>query len=703
MKRFALWANAKIEVSVYDWESLTAACVSGKVDYVMSNLYDTPETREAIGFSVPYGEVRTVLIVKDDTASTQPGTAVKQKNSFIESVKESFERTFIREQRWKMVLSGLLITVLISLFSGFFGTLLGFGLCLLHRSKNNIISSTSAGFIRIIQGIPTVVLLMILYYIIFADIQINGVIVAVSGFSINFGVYVSEMMRTGIAAVDIGQWEAAEALGFSRVKTFLSVIAPQAARHTLPVYKGEFISMVKMTSIVGYIAIQDLTKVSDIIRCRTFEAFFPLISSSILYFLLAWILTLLLDIIGLHIDPKKRSRTPKGIHLEQDSGLTGNFQAQDTVYAGGIEKQAAGGEIISVSHLQKVFPNVTPLKDNNACISRGEVVTIIGPSGTGKSTFLRCLNKLEIPTTGTVSVFGKDIGNRKTDIRALRTHMGMVFQNFNLFPHLTIAENIMLAPVQILKLPKQQAYDRAMHLLRTVGLAEKALSYPDELSGGQKQRVAIARALAMNPEVILFDEPTSALDPTMVSEVLALIRQLAAQGLTMIIVTHEMKFAHDVSTRVFYMDQGLIYEQGTPDQIFEHPQKTRTRAFVQRLKLFEYTLTSPDYDFITLNEQLVSFGQKHMISPVRITAMQRIFEELFAQTVIPNLGPSFDLAMSVEYKEETAALEMNFSWHGDCFNPMEKCDELSRAIIQKTAKQSSFNYESSINIVHITL
>lgn len=215
--------------------------------------------------------------------------------------------------------------------------------------------------------------------------------------------------------------------------------------------------------------------------------------------------------------------------------------------------------IITVSHLKKVYSNVTPLKDVSTKICKGEVISIIGPSGTGKSTLLRCLNRLETPTDGQIQVFGTEVTNAKTaELNAVRRHMGMVFQSFNLFAHLTVIENIMLGPVELLGCTRQQAYAQGMQLLRSVGLAEKALNYPDELSGGQKQRVAIARTLGMQPEIVLFDEPTSALDPTMVGEVLSVIRNLANQGLTMLIVTHEMKFARDVSSRVFYMDEGII-------------------------------------------------------------------------------------------------------------------------------------------------
>ena len=205
--------------------------------------------------------------------------------------------------------------------------------------------------------------------------------------------------------------------------------------------------------------------------------------------------------------------------------------------------------MISIKHLSKSFGSVTPLKDVNAEIQQGEVITVIGPSGTGKSTLLRCLNLLETPTSGEILVDGVNILEKGADIQALRRKMGMVFQSFNLFSHLMVMENLMLGPVDLLGRSRQEAYDRGMELLELVGLRDKALAYPDELSGGQKQRVAIARTLAMDPEIILFDEPTSALDPTMVSEVLGVIRRLAQEGMTMMIVTHEMKFARVSSRR----------------------------------------------------------------------------------------------------------------------------------------------------------
>ncbi|MGN0772364.1 MAG: amino acid ABC transporter ATP-binding protein [Candidatus Ventricola sp.] len=238
---------------------------------------------------------------------------------------------------------------------------------------------------------------------------------------------------------------------------------------------------------------------------------------------------------------------------------------------------------IHVEHLKKNFGKLEVLKDISTDIYEGEVVVIIGPSGSGKSTFLRCMNRLEDITGGTVIVDGCDITNRKTDINKVRENVGMVFQHFNLFGNMNVLRNLTLAPVDLKKADKQTAQERAVKLLERVGLADKAQAYPSQLSGGQKQRVAIARALAMNPDIMLFDEPTSALDPEMVGEVLEVMKELAREGMTMVIVTHEMGFAREVADRVLFMDGGYIVEEGTPEEVFSNPQNARTKDFLNKV------------------------------------------------------------------------------------------------------------------------
>jgi len=682
----------KVEITKANFSSLIASVSTGKADIASGCISITDERRESVDFPASHYTGGIVLLCRKADVVLPESSSAVQKNSFLTSVKDSFYKNFIRENRWKLVVSGLVVTIKISLFSAVFGTIFGFCLCMARRSKSRLLSAISAVFIRIIQGIPMVVLLMVLFYVVFIKAHFAGETVAVIGFAINFGVYVSEMMRTGINSVDNGQWEAAETLGFKKADIFTKIIAPQALRYILPVYKGELISMVKMTSVVGYIAIQDLTKVSDIIRSRTYNAFFPLIATAVIYFLLSWAMISLLGIAEVRIDPKKRKANLNGIDTSKNTEIT--------AFNNAVKK--GSDEVIRIEHLKKEYPNVTPLSDVNASIRRGDVVTIIGPSGTGKSTLLRCINYLEKPTDGKIFVLGKELGAKETDLLKLRQKTGMVFQNFLLFPHLTVIENIMLAPVSIKNQPKQAAYENAMRLLGTVGLSQKALSYPDELSGGQKQRVAITRALAMEPEIILFDEPTSALDPTMVSEVLSVIRSLAKQGLTMMIVTHEMRFAKDVSTRIFYMDEGIIYEDGSPEQIFDSPKREKTRQFVNRLKVFHYDILTKDFDFIALGAMLETFGKKHSMPFRKINAIQTVVEELCVQTVLPKLSGDFHIGITIEYSDDTLDAGLIINYNGVKIDYLCTADEISATLINHVASKIEYSYENE-NIYKISI
>ncbi len=343
--------------------------------------------------------------------------------------------------------------------------------------------------------------------------------------------------------------------------------------------------------------------------------------------------------------------------------------------------------MIRVEHLSKRYGSCSVLQDVTAEIRKGEVVSIIGPSGTGKSTFLRCLNLLESPSGGSIHIDGVDILDGKADIAKVRQKMNMVFQSFNLFAHLSVLENLTLAPIRLRGLDRQAAQAQALDLLRLVGLAEKSDRYPDELSGGQKQRVAIARCLAMNPQIILFDEPTSALDPTMVSEVLSVIRRLAKDGMTMAIVTHEMAFARDVSNRVFYMDEGLIYEEGTPEQIFGNPQKEKTRAFVNRIRSYSCRIDSPDYDLYAMNAEIEAFCEK------QILPRETRYKLLLAVEELRDLHkPEFrqaPLELTVAYSEKTQALEVICERSGEWGNPLESDslpDDLALKILRGLAE-----------------
>lgn len=347
--------------------------------------------------------------------------------------------------------------------------------------------------------------------------------------------------------------------------------------------------------------------------------------------------------------------------------------------------------MIQIRHLRKEYPNVTPLTDVSVEIQKGDVISVIGPSGTGKSTLIRCLNLLETPTSGEIWVDGVCITDKKCDVSKVRQKMGMVFQNFNLFHHLTVIENLMAAPMDLLRRSRQQAYDDGMKLLRMVGLADKALNYPDELSGGQKQRVAIARTLAMEPEIILFDEPTSALDPTMVGEVQAVIRELAKKGLTMVIVTHEMRFAREVANRVFYMDEGGIYEDGTPEQIFDHPQREKTVRFIRRIKVLEHTITSRDFDFIGLNTSLEEFGRRNQMPQRAIYRAQSVFEELCVQILLPALPEEFTLQLLTEYSQKEDRVSMQIKYSGKQFDPRDSDNLLSLKLVENAAEYMEYH------------
>ena len=823
------------------------------------------------------------------------------------SLTESFYNNLIVEDRYKMILDGLQVTLLITLFSAILGTLLGGLVCWMRMSRRVWQQQAAKIYIDLMRGTPVLVLLMLMYYVVMAPMDTTGIVVAIVTFAMNTAAYISEMLRTTIQSIDRGQTEAGLALGFTQRQTFFKIVMPQVVRAVMPVYQGEVISLLKGTSIVGYIAVADMTRASDLIRSRTFDAFFPLILTAIIYFFVAWLIGLLLQslvkrqyvksavaavlllLLGLagyqssqepektvadsdvpavfkalkgkrvavivgsiqdiavtdmapdadimrmtssadllaalenhkadvagsesltlifckevsdkvdSVDAKQKpipvgacfrtgnttlqqdfnsflaeikrdgtyqkiyerwqkTEDPSAMTIPQQRGtgrtlrvatypalppfnfinsgkLSGlepelltewanrrnwkleflimDFAAQIPAVQTGKADMAMGsisitkerqkqvlfsdgyieshimlitrkGEagiltaqnqqtdakslseeegidylwwlasiliiigggtylfirckhqaqtavanaslstphspLISVSHLKKSYGTLDVLRDINADVRRGEVISIIGPSGTGKSTFLRSLNLLDPPTGGSIVVDGENILAKGYPVNRLRQKMGMVFQSFNLFEHKTVLENVIFAPCQLIHQPEAEARKEGLALLRKVGLAEKADVYPSSLSGGQKQRVAIARALAMKPEVILFDEPTSALDPTMVGEVLSVIRQLAQEGMTMLIVTHEMKFAHDVSTRIFFMYDGYIHEDGSPSQIFEAPIHSATKAFIQRIRKEVFEIGGPDFDFLGMHSAISAFCHKYGISEKEDTA-----------------------------------------------------------------------------------
>ena len=834
--------------------------------------------------------------------------------AFISSLTESFTNNLIAEDRYRMILDGLQVTLLITFCAALLGTLLGGLVCWMRMSRRKWLQQVAKVYIELMRGTPVLVLLMLMYYVVMAPLDATGITVAIVTFAMNTAAYISEMLRTTIQGIDRGQTEAGLALGFTPRQTFFKIVLPQVVKAVMPVYQGEVISLLKGTSIVGYIAVADMTRASDLIRSRTFDAFFPLIVTAIIYFLMAWLIGLLLqslvqrkrvkaiaaavmltlfgmlgyaptladsgatvsdgspsdvppafqalngknvaviigsiqdiavtdmapdanilrmtsqtdllaalengkvdaaggesltlmfnkellekvDSVGAGLTPIpigacyrldntelqqdfnsflaeiRRDGTyqqildrwsnaddPSAMDIPQQRGtgrtlrvatypamppfnfinygkpsglepelltewanrrnwqlefLIMDFAAQIPAVQTGKADMAMGAisiteerqkqvlfsdgyidshivlmtrkgeaailtnptqstttendetqwpwaaalliiiigggvwlfirrkrgtctnpqtsdikpqtsDLLRISHLKKSYGSLDILRDINTEVHRGEVISIIGPSGTGKSTFLRCLNLLEQPTSGSIIVDGEDILAKGYPVNRLRQKMGMVFQSFNLFEHKTVLENVIFAPCQLHHEPEEEARKEGLALLRKVGLAEKADVYPSSLSGGQKQRVAIARALAMKPDVILFDEPTSALDPTMVGEVLSVIRQLAKEGMTMLIVTHEMKFAHDVSTRIFFMYDGYIHEDGSPEVIFENPVHSATKAFIQRIRKEWFEIEGPDFDFLGMHSTMGAFCHKYGIADKLETA-ERLTDQM---------------------------------------------------------------------------
>ena len=809
---------------------------------------------------------------------------------------ESFYNNLIAEDRYRMILDGLQVTLVITVCAVVLGTILGGLVCWMRMSRHSWLQKAAKVYIDIMRGTPVLVLLMLMYYVVMAPMEATGIVVAIVTFGMNTAAYIGEMLRTAIQGIDRGQTEAGLALGYTPRQTFVRIVLPQVIKAVMPVYEGEVVSLLKGTSIVGYIAVADMTRASDLIRSRTFDAFFPIIVTAIIYFLMAWLIGRLLTSLVQH-QPKKAIASAMalmlfgaagyvpavlsadkkaevkdvpaafqalegkrvgvvigsiqdiavtdmapGADIQRMAGFTDMLAALDagkvdvaggesltivfnkafaakvdTVNTGlpaipiaacfhldnnamqedfnsfladirrdgtyqdimnrwskaddpssvaiphsrgtgrtltvatfpamppfnfirsgepsGIEpdlltewanrrnwklkylvmdfasqipaveerqrqvlfsdgyfesrimlltrkgeggiltepsepatkhsdasrrpwtfivfmilcgcivllgvgvflrrrflanqaasfrasSQSGDAPVISISHLKKSYGKLQVLKDINADVRRGEVISIIGPSGTGKSTLLRCLNLLDKPTGGSIKVGGRNILSKGYPIHLMRQKMGMVFQNFNLFGHKTVLENVIMAPCQLLHQDPEKARGEGMALLRKVGLAEKADVYPSSLSGGQKQRVAIARALAMKPDILLFDEPTSALDPTMVGEVLSVIRQLADEGMTMLIVTHEMKFAFDVSTRIFFMYDGYIHEDGCPAQIFDSPVHSATKAFIQRIRKEVFLVDGPDFDFLGMRSSINAFCYKYGITAKKDAAKQ---------------------------------------------------------------------------------
>ncbi|MBQ3451262.1 MAG: amino acid ABC transporter ATP-binding protein [Selenomonadaceae bacterium] len=366
--------------------------------------------------------------------------------------------------------------------------------------------------------------------------------------------------------------------------------------------------------------------------------------------------------------------------------------------------------MIEVRGLKKSFDELEVLRGIDLTVESGERLAIIGGSGCGKSVFLRCLELLETPNAGQIFIDGEELTAPNVNIDLIRRKMGMVWQKFNLFTHMNVIENLTVAPIKLLGMTAEAAREKAMRLLAQVGLTTKADAYPEFLSGGQQQRIAICRSLMMNPKVILFDEPTSALDPTMVGEVLAVIRMLAKQDLTMIIVTHEMNFAREVATKILFFADGEIYEQGTPAEIFDAPKRPKTVAFIHKQKYFSYEIFERAFDLMKLQGGIQTFAEKYGLSFRRTNRIQLCCEELIYEMLTHACdGDDVKISLDVTYAEVGDSVEIKFSCAGKSHNPLgedlDKFDEenLGATILRGLAKNFSHEFVDGVNKIEFSL
>ncbi len=503
------------------------------------------------------------------------------------------------------ILEGLRVTLELTVIAMAIGIMLGVLLAIMRLSPNPLVSGASWLYIWFFRGTPVLVQLIFWYFIAAlypkidigipfgtafihgnANTLIKPFTAAILGLGLNEGAYMAEIVRAGIISVDDGQTLAAQSLGLTRLQTMRRIVLPQAMRVIIPPTGNETISMLKTTSLASIIAVPELLYAAQSIYSVNFKTIPLLIVVSIWY-------------IALHEHPVRRPVLP-GALLRARRGAGAITDGSSTparrlaVLGPSRGCDLMSGPMVKAEGVHKRFGRLEVLKGITLEVRQGEVMCLLGPSGSGKSTFLRCINHLEKINAGRLSVDGELVGYRQvgdklhelreSEVARRRAGIGMVFQHFNLFPHMTALENVTCAPIRVKKVPRADARTRAHELLARVGLAEKADAYPAQLSGGQQQRVAIARALAMEPKLMLFDEPTSALDPELVGDVLEAMQQLARDGMTMIVVTHEMGFAREVANTVVFMDGGVVLESGQPGgRARRIPRHERTRSFLSKV------------------------------------------------------------------------------------------------------------------------
>jgi polar amino acid transport system permease protein len=527
------------------------------------------------------------------------------------------------------LLEGALLAVEIAALAMVAGALLGLGIALMRMSRFAPVRGIAWFYIWFVRGTPQLLQLVFLYDALPPlGIKLNAFVTAVVGFALNEAAFSAEIIRGGILSVNRNQTLAAAALGMGRFLTLRRIILPQAMRAILPGMANDTIGMIKGTSIASVIFVNELTFRAQQIVGQNFEFFTVFAAAGIIYLVMTSVVAGGQAVLESRFDPdvdrsQRRNSDagrlfgfslpwPSSKSTEQSALNTAGrvpiddpVEAQDwvaNIAAASADAQSVGSEpFVVCRNVHKAYGSREVLRGIDLEVDRGEIVVIMGPSGSGKSTLLRLVNHLERLDWGEITVNGAYVGYRKVD-RTLRpisnlararaeSRIGMVFQHFNLFDHLTAIENVIEAPIHVYRQDPKKIREVGMSLLASVGLGHHANSLPHRLSGGQQQRVAIARALAISPRLMLFDEPTSALDPELVGEVLAVIRRLAEAGMTMMVVTHEVRFAREVADRVIFMDEGLIVEQGTPEEVLDAPKHDRTQRFLRLVEREEAHLT----------------------------------------------------------------------------------------------------------------